>query len=279
MGIYYIMKRFILFSVCYLIVSVSYVYASENEPDKFRIALGGYVVTTFDSTISLTEPNIGAGISLSPEDTLGLDHRQTVLRLDGYYRFNKTHALSYSWYSLSSTGSKVAESEISWIDRNGDEITIPIGARIDSVLDYDIFKVGYLYSFYHSKKVELVVGAGFHITRLELGMEAETTSSGVDASNVDVTAPLPVISLGLKYNVTPKFNWHIKSEVFAISYDEYDGTYTDATLGMEYRAWRNVGLGVGLGSNALDLTQTTSDYKLKYNNRLTGIHAYIAAYF
>jgi len=272
-------KIFILLSICCSFIGTAYVYASDDEPDKFRIALGGYFITSFDSIVSLQEPNLGAGISLSPEDTLGMDHRQTVIRLDGYYRFNKAHALSYSWYSLSSTGSKVADTQISWIDRNGDEITIPVGAQVDSVFDYDIFKVGYLYSFYHSEKVELVVGAGLHVTRLELGLTAETTSSGIDASDVDVTAPLPVISLGLKYNVTPKFSWHIKSEVFAISYDEYDGTYTDATLGMEYRAWTNIGLGIGLGSNALDLNQTTSDYKLKYSNRLTGIHAYLAAYF
>ena len=118
-----------------------------------------------------------------------------------------------------------------------------------------------------------------HITKINLGITASTTSSGLDATDVKVTTPLPVLSFGLKYNVTPKFGWYVKSELFSISFDEYDGTYTDATLGMEYRVGKNVGLGIGLGSNALDLTQTTSSYKFKYTNRITGIQAYVAAYF
>ncbi|VAW90648.1 hypothetical protein MNBD_GAMMA21-1728 [hydrothermal vent metagenome] len=147
------------------------------------------------------------------------------------------------------------------------------------MLKYDTYKIGYLWSFYHTKKVELSAGAGLHITRLSLEVAASTTSSGLDATDVSVTAPLPVLSIALKYNVTPKFSWYLKSEVFSLSFDEYDGTYTDGTVGMEYQAWKNVGLGSGIGSNSLDVTQTTSDYKFNYTNRITGLHAYLADYF
>ncbi len=282
------MKQIIQVIIYVLVFSSTLAYAEEKTEvktekkvvDKFRIALGGYFITGYDSAISLTDPDIGAGVAFSPEDTLGLDTRQNVFRLDGYYRFNKEHGLSYSWYRIGANGSKVIDEEINWTDPDGNVITIPIGAQVESVLDYNIIKVGYLWSFYHSDKVELYAGAGLHITKIELGLTASTTTPpGQSASDVNVTAPLPVLSFGLKYKVTPKFGWFIKSEVFALSFDEYTGTYTDANFGMEYRAWKHVGLGVGLGSNSLDLTQTTSNYKFKFRNRITGIHAYVAAYF
>jgi len=83
----------------------------------------------------------------------------------------------------------------------------------------------------------------------------------------------------LTYHVTPKFMWYIKSEAFAISIDDWSGTYTDSTLAMEYRAWKNVGLGLGLGTNALKIIEDTGDYKFQYDNRITGLNLYVAGYF
>jgi len=255
------------------------VHAEEALPDKLKIAIGGYAVGRYDSTMSLTEPTLGAGVSISPEDTLGLDLKQTVTRLDGYYRFTPKHALTYSWYNISSTGNKTIDEEFDWLDQNGNTVTIPVGAQANTVLDYDIYKIGYLYSFYHNDKVELAAGAGLHITSISVALDIDTTSGPIETKNIKSTVPLPVLSLGLTYHVTPKFMWYLKSEVFAISIDDWSGTYTDSTLAMEYRAWKNVGLGLGLGSNSLKIIEEPGDYKFQYENRISGVNLYVAAYF
>jgi hypothetical protein len=268
-----------LWMLCIFLTMVNLVRAEEPLPDKFKIAIGGYAVGRYDSTMSLTEPTLGAGVSISPEDTLGLDLKQTVTRLDGYYRFTPKHALTYSWYNINSTGNKTIDEEFEWLDENGNSVTIPIGAQANTDLDYDIYKIGYLYSFYHNDKVELAAGAGLHITSISVALDVDTTSGPLDTKNIKSTVPLPVLSLGLTYHVTPKFMWYLKSEVFAISIDDWSGTYTDSTLAMEYRAWKNVGLGAGLGSNALKIIEETGDYKFQYENRISGLNLYVAAYF
>ena len=268
-----------LWMLCIFLTMVNLVRAEEPLPDKFKIAIGGYAVGRYDSTMSLTEPTLGAGVSISPEDTLGLDLKQTVTRLDGYYRFTPKHALTYSWYNINSTGNKTIDEEFEWLDENGNSVTIPIGAQANTDLDYDIYKIGYLYSFYHNDKVELAAGAGLHITSISVALDVDTTSGPLDTKNIKSTIPLPVLSFGLTYHVTPKFMWYLKSEVFAISIDDWSGTYTDSTLAMEYRAWKNVGLGAGLGSNALKIIEETGDYKFQYENRISGLNLYVAAYF
>ena len=268
-----------LWMLCIFLTMVNLVRAEEPLPDKFKIAIGGYAVGRYDSTMSLTEPTLGAGVSISPEDTLGLDLKQTVTRLDGYYRFTPKHALTYSWYNINSTGNKTIDEEFEWLDENGNSVTIPIGAQANTDLDYDIYKIGYLYSFYHNDKVELAAGAGLHITSISVALDVDTTSGPLDTKNIKSTVPLPVLSFGLTYHVTPKFMWYLKSEVFAISIDDWSGTYTDSTLAMEYRAWKNVGLGAGLGSNALKIIEETGDYKFQYENRISGLNLYVAAYF
>jgi hypothetical protein len=266
-------------ALCSLFVLAIQAHAEENVPDKFKIAIGGYAVGRYDSNLSLTESTLGAGASIDPQTTLGLDLEQTVTRLDGYYRFTPKHALTYSWYNISSTGNKTIEQDFEWLDENGNPITITAGAQANTILDYDIYKVGYLWSFYHTDKVELAAGAGLHLTRISVAMDVDTTSGPIDTKDVKTTVPLPVLSFGLTYHVTPKFMWYIKSEAFAISVDDWSGTYTDSTLAMEYRAWKNVGLGLGFGTNALKIIEDTGDYKFQYDNRISGLNLYVAGYF
>jgi len=255
------------------------VHAQEADFSKNEISLGGYALARYDSAMSLTDPDLGVGGSISPEDTLGLKTEQTVVRLDGIHRFNKRHAMTYSWYSISSDGNKILDEDIDWQDENGDMITLPVGAQVATAIDYDIFKLGYLWSFYHSDKVELAVGAGLHITKLAINIDADTTSSGVSASDTDVTLPLPVLSFALQYHVTPKFYWYIKSESFAIKLNNLEGTYTDNTFGLEYRAFKHFGFGAGLGSNSLKLIDEDSAYKLSFDNRISGVLFYVSTYF
>ena len=268
------------FSLCALLsATVNHALAEERPADTFRISVGGYSLSRYESGMSLTDQNLGAGVSISPQDTLGMTNERTVFRLDGHYRFTRDHALTYSLYSINSHGNKSIEEEIDWVDENGDPITIPIGASVDSKLDYDIYKIGYLWSFYHTDKVELSAGAGIHYTRVAVSLTSSTTSSGIEAKDVSTSLPLPVLSFGLTYHVTPKFQWYLQSEFFFLKFDKYDGTYTDSAIGMEYRAFKNVGLGIGVGSNTLKLIEETDDYKFQFDNRITGLLVYVAGYF
>jgi hypothetical protein len=128
--------------------------------------------------------------------------------------------------------------------------------------------------------VELGVGAGAHITRLAVGLDASLTDPPSSAiEQVDVSVPLPVLSFVLSYQINPKWHWHLKTEVFALKFDKWAGTYTDATFGVEYRAWKNVALGVGLSSNNLEIEEEDPGYELKYNQTIAGGLLYVATYF
>ena len=131
-----------------------------------------------------------------------------MLRLDGHYRFNTEHALTFSVYSIRAQGNKILERDVNWQDENGNEITIPIGSRVDTSLDYDIFKAGYLWTFYHTDKLDLAVGAGLHLTRIAVGLDASVSYVGDEVRDVRSTLPMPVLSYGLAYRVTPKFQWY-----------------------------------------------------------------------
>lgn len=280
-GAYSMQMKSIFLSLLMAMVSINHAHAEDDAvTDRFRISLGGYALTRYESSMSLTDPDLGAGISISPEDTLGMDTDQSVVRLDGYFRFNAKHSLTYSWYSISSQGNKSIEEQIDWVDENGNPIIIEAGASVTSSMDYDIFKVGYLWSFHHTDKVELAFGGGLHITRMALGMTAvDTLSTDLNATDVSTTVPLPVVSFALSYYVTPKLSWYLKSEFFALKFNDWDGSYTDTMLGLEYRTFRHIGLGIALGNNALRVKEDTAEHKFIFNNQISGALLYVAAYF
>ena len=122
--------------------------AAAEVDDRFRVSAGAFSVFRYESTTSLTSARAGLGVGFSPQDTLGWDSSQTVLRLDARYRFNRTHSLNLSWYRISVDGARSLLEEIAWIDQDGNPITIPVGASVSSGLSYDIYKLGYLWTFY-----------------------------------------------------------------------------------------------------------------------------------
>ena len=255
--------------------------AKSVEYDKFELAAGGYAVFQYDSVVSLTETNVGVGISFRPRDTLGLEGEQTVFRLDGRYRFKPNHALKFSWYRLSSNNNKTLIDDIDWVDGDGTTVTIPAGTSVSSSLGYDIYKVGYLWSFYRSDKVELAAGAGLHLADigLELSVEAGLFDSQLRSATSDV--PMPVVSFGLEYSVTPKFEWYLDAQLFALDLGEWRGVYSDFQLGVTYQLFEHVGAGAALGSNNLQIVREydNGDVRFNYDNRVSGMYLFLSANF
>ena len=253
--------------------------AMAQEDDKFFISAGAYSVLRYESTVSLTETNLGAGISISPRDTLGLDGEQTVFRLDGLYRFNSNHAMTFSWFRINTDASKSLVDDIEWVDENGDTVTIPTGTSVNSSLGYDIYKLGYLWSFYRSDKVELAAGAGLHMAEVRFGLNVDSAIVGSDLRTAKSNLPMPVLSFMLNYNVTPRFDWFLRSQLFALDLGEWRGVYSDIELGMKYQLFEHIGIGAGIGSNGLDVVREYDDSRFEYENRVAGLHFFVSANF
>ena len=253
--------------------------AMAQEEDKFYISAGAYSVLRYESAVSLTETNLGAGISISPRDTLGLDGEQTVFRLDGLYRFNSNHAMTFSWFRINTDASKTLVDDIEWVDENGDTVTIPTGTSVNSSLGYDIYKLGYLWSFYRSDKVELAAGAGLHMAEVKFGLDVESAIIGSELRTAKSNVPMPVFSFMLDYNVTPRFDWFLRTQLFALDLGEWRGVYSDIELGVKYQLFEHIGIGAGIGSNGLDVVREYDESRFEFENRVAGLHFFVSANF
>lgn len=117
-----------------LLHSTAFAVENERGDEKFTLSVGAYEVFRYDSTALLTNRDVGVGLAFSPEDLLGLDSRQTVLRLEGQWRFRPAHALTLSWFDISASNSLSIKRDFEWVDEDGNTITIPVVASSSASL-------------------------------------------------------------------------------------------------------------------------------------------------
>lgn len=256
---------------------------TSTASEKFRLSLGSNTIYRADNSLSLTERNLGTGVSISPTETLGVDMEISVFKLDSHYKISEDKRIELSWYKIDNDASTTLDSDINWINDAGEEVTIEAGTSISSSLTYSITKAGYYWSFYQSDKVELTFGGGLHITEFEVGIDSisrpDSETSDTSARKAASTVPLPSVGLGLNYQVSPKLSWFLKTEGFALTFDEWNGSYTAMQLGVDYKVTKNFGAGIALSSDNLSVKHVTDEHIFKYDNKLNGINIYLSTMF
>ena len=102
--------RVFIWMCCVGIILSGPVMAAGKDSSKLPWEKGylniGYYFATLSSSIRLGEGNIGLGIDLNVEDTLGLENSGGSFRAEGGWRFtqNKRHKLELGWFSFLSKG-------------------------------------------------------------------------------------------------------------------------------------------------------------------------------
>lgn len=263
------MKKTALF----LSLALTSMLHAEEFGDTFKIRAGGYLVSHNETTVSATtDALVGAKINL--QDDLGMDTKTDTFRLDGHYRFNDYHKIEFSYYRIHTDSTNTIDEDLEW-----DGKVYQTGATISSMLNMDIYKVNYAYSFYHSKEVELSLGAGLHMMDIETGLQGNATidtnpESYVDG-NVEFLAPLPVIGFRVDYAVNPRFHIAGAIDYFGIEIDKYSGSFTDVLITAEYQAFDNFGVGAGLNVTSLDAeVDDGTEYEL--NQHTSGFLVYLS---
>jgi len=220
--------------------------AAEDEvpgvafPDKYMLRLGAYYVDGSDTQFSVSSPVGGIGTVIDYQRDLGGENRDTIPRIDAYYRFNDRHRIDFTAFSIDRKGSRTLT--IDEITIGGE--TYSFNETLNSDIKYTLYKLGYGYSFYHSPKVELTFTAGLNITSYDLSF-SDTTGGKAEAAGF--TAPLPMFGLRMGYAITPKWSVQYVAEAFFIELeDKLKGSLVNYELKTEYKLFKHFAIGAGV---------------------------------
>ena len=234
------------------------------EEDRFKLSLGSFI-TDFDSEFKLSSDRINRGTEISFEDDLGLDDSSTVIRLDGHYRFSSRHRINFSYFDLSRDGDTISTRPLII-----DDTLFRRGSELSTEFDYQILKLAYAYSFWQTDKVDLSVSGGLYTFDIDISVKSEDGKQEGDAG----TAPFPMFGVHLGYRLRESLYLNAGFEYFAVNESDVEGELTDALVSLEYRAFENVGF--GLGYNAVGIfVESTEDDDDKFDFEYDGILLYL----
>jgi len=261
------MKKIVLF----LLLGISLLNA-ESE-DKFKISFGAMHVVNFETEMQIAPKSLPVGVRINTQDQLKMKNDTNVFRLDGHYRFNDTHSIEFSYFSVNSHGETTDS-----IDWDGN---VSISGNIASYFNMDVYRLNYAYSFYHNDKVELALTIGLHVTAVELGLSAYGTIDGVADSSykndTSVTLPLPVIGFKGEYTIiNKKLFLNYRADYFYLSFDNYKGAIITTALNVEYHFLDNFGMGIGYNVNHVHAQEDGDDSKVDILNNLSGVVVYFS---
>jgi len=247
------------------------------DDSTFKLSLGGMFVTDFETEMQISNSSIPMGVRINTKDQLDMQEESKVFRLDGCYRFTDKHSIEFSYFSVKSSSFKQSNRNIEF-----DGKVIGMGAMIDSHFDMDIYKLNYVYSFYHNDKVELGLMAGLHITTIDLGLSASGTIDGqlkqsYKSSASPVTLPLPVFGFKGEYTIIDDALFiNYKVDYLFLDYDNFKGKLVTSSLNLEYNLMEHVGVGIGYNSNKIDVEMEDGNKNIEVFNVLSGAMVYVS---
>ncbi len=265
-----------LFATCAISVfNISDVYAEEEVavafPDKYMVRLGAYFIDGSDTQFSVSTP-IGPGTVIDYSRDLNGENRDTIPRIDAYYRFNPRHRIDFTTFEVNRKGTRTLDIAITI----GDEI-FTASETIDSEINYQLYKLAYGYSFYHSSKVELTVSAGLNFTSYDLSF---ANDAGDKVESAGFSAPLPMFGLRMGYAITPKWSVHYVTEAFFLDFDDtVRGAMFNYELNTEYKLFKNFAIGAGLARLGNSVEVNDDDWTGQVSDSYRGYTLFGILYF
>ena len=239
--------------------------------DKWMLRLGAYIVDGADTTVAINSP-IGVGTIIDFQRDLGGEDGDTIPRIDAYYRFNERHRIDFTWFKIDRQGERTLAIDLQIGDEN-----FFVSETVFSDIKYELYRLGYAFSFYHSPKVELSVTAGLNVTSYDLKFQNDT---GDKFESAGLTVPLPMFGLRMAYAITPKWYLRYVSEAFFFEIeDKFRGALLNYELSTEYRIFKNFSLGIGLARIGVDAEIDDNDWNGKVTDTYRGYTAFGTFYF
>jgi hypothetical protein len=191
-----------------------------------------------------------AGTPLSGERNLGFAPTLQQATVEAMLRLRERFRIRISYFEADRSGSVVLPSQVVFGNQ-----TFAAGDQLNSSLDWRMFTISGLYSFYRSDRLELATGVTGYTVQLQaqavapvlFQQETTTASGGVAALPLDVT-----------WRVSHRFTLTARGAYFKAAIDNFRGELTDLYADAQYRILPNLTTGVSYSSTKLDLTRTSA---------------------
>ena len=251
-------------SLLFLITALSTANAQSINPgldDVLQLRLGP-LFADFETTVNIQG-------STFDQEQLG-DQETTVA---GYLRWRITPKFHFNiGYS------QIERDDTTTLNTNTPigGLTVPAGTRLDQAYETSSLPITLAYAFVKNPKTEFGVDVGVNVTeiknRVSISIPGTPTITPI---NQDVTEPLPTIGLFWHQALSPKWMFTARFGYMGLKIGDLDGDFYNAHAAVEWRPWKNVGLGASYLITAADGTITSGGTTTTFDYQYDGPFVYL----
>jgi len=252
--------------------------------DRWNITLG-YFEPDFSTGVAAGFGGL-LGAFVDVERTLGMTEDLGVFRLDGFYRFNTTHAIDWTYTVLNRDGLNTIDEQIKFGDPPKE---FRVGAVVASKFNTTLFAANFKYSFINNGKVDAGVSAGLFTFEYDLELAGKAAIIPEDPNDPPTTAedelvstrllaPLPAFGIFIDYAVRKNLIFRANVRALNIEFGDFTGKFLDTKFTLDWYFYKHLGIGIGAARTSIDFKDEGDDpFLVKYE--YGGFMAYVAIAF
>lgn len=243
--------------------------------DRVSLWVGGYYSNN-DTDLSAHGRDAYSGIdgNLNFEDDLGLKKHSVDPRVRADFLIGDSQGFSFDYYQIHR-------------HRTGDyyqpipALNTDVGAHIEGTVNYDFGSASYKWWFGHSSDVFGVgLGAAYYKVDFRLDGTAHAgAESGSASASYDDSAWAPMLTLGWRHAFSDQ--WRMYADVAGVKKNggDLNGHIWNASLGVEWFPWHNIGLALEYSASRLHLNKEYHDATARLDLKSDGPALYLRARF
>jgi hypothetical protein len=195
----------------------------------------------------------GAGTTISGEDTIGLPDTKNQAWVDLRFRLAPRHRIEAQYYQLKRKGDAVLTQSVDF----GDDTFRPSDGTVISTSELRQLNLGYSYSLLRREQLELGVGLGIHLLQLTGSLEAP---AAFKRQTLDTAGPFPTLAADFSWRFMRRFSLNTAAQFLTFSHGGVKGRSLAWDADVEFRAHRNLAVGLGYASTGYRIDSTDPDF-------------------
>jgi len=264
----------VFFKISWVVFCFAFaVQASAQEDfefDKFRISLGWFGPSA-DTTIRLDATNGSLGTAINFEDDLGVAKKESLIRIEGYWRFKKRHLVDFGYYNFDRGGIRSINKTINFGDQ-----TFVVNTQVTTKFDFKLFKVAYTYLVVAKKKTTVGLSIGLNISNINVGLSGPL---GVLSEFRSTSFPVPVVAIKANHDLGSRFTLEAEVQFFYLDVGSQGGSLFDGRVALLYRITKNFGIGAGYNYFTIKANKTTSNFTGRVKLKYDGAQVFLNVFF
>jgi opacity protein-like surface antigen len=270
-----------IFLACLLAVAApAALHADERHPmmdSKWWLTAGSFLADRdFDASASGTVAGLERRFDL--EGSLGLDDSPSLFMGELGWQFAEKWGVALQYFRSTRSGSRVLEESFEWQDE-----TYDVGARLEAGTKMEITRIFFARRFRDDGPHSLRLGAGVHWLSMsaEVAGEATLNDASTEFRRSAATAEFPVPNIGAWYRYSPNERWIFNARLDWLSakIDNYSGDIWNASGGIGYKLWKNIGIGANYQYFQLAGDLTEDNWRGAVKTTFTGPYVYVSGYW